>query len=97
MELSEAPADFEHVVHYDEFKEIQVRLTVNTFRGVEYMHLRKYYLDFDETWRPTPDGVAMPLSIENSRELFVGLVKILAEAESEEIIEEILGKIPKTS
>lgn len=97
MELHEAPSLFEHVVHYDEFKETQVRLTVNTFRGVEYMHVRKYYLDFDETWRPTPDGVAMPLSIENSRELFIGLVKILSEAESKEIIEEILGNLSKTS
>jgi len=91
MELHEAPALFEHVVHYDEFKEIQVRLTVNTFRGVEYLHVRKYYLDFDEIWKPSPEGVAMPLSLENSRELFIGLSKILAEAESVEIVEEILG------
>jgi hypothetical protein len=97
MELYEAPEDFSHMVHYDESKETQVRLTVNTFRGVEYMHVRKYYLDFDETWRPTPHGVAMPLSIENSRELFVGLLKILAESESKELIEEVLGSILKTS
>lgn len=97
MELHDAPTAFEHVVHYDEVKEVQVRLTVNTFRGIEYMHVRKYYLDFDEIWKPSPEGVAMPLSIENSRELFTGLMKILADAESKEIVQEILGIDLKTS
>ncbi len=59
MELYQAPEDFSHTIHYDEAKETEVRLTINTFRGIEYLHVRKYYLDFDETWRPTPDG--MPL------------------------------------
>ena len=45
MELHEAPAVYEHLIHYDEEKETQVRVTVNTFRGVEYLSLRKYYLD----------------------------------------------------
>jgi hypothetical protein len=88
MELHEAPELYERVIHYDDVKHIQVRLTVSTFRGVEYLSLRKYYLDFHEEWKPTPDGIAMPISIENSRELFAGLVEILSLAESKEIIEE---------
>jgi hypothetical protein len=88
MELYEAPELYEKVVHYDEQKEVQVRLTVNSFRGVEYLHLRKYYLDFDEEWKPSPEGIAMPLDFNNSRELFSGLVEILSLAESKEIIEE---------
>jgi hypothetical protein len=88
MELHEAPALYERVLHYDEVKEVQVRLTINTFRGIEYMHVRKYYMDFDETWLPSPEGVAMPLSLENSKELFVGLVEILSLAESKEILEQ---------
>lgn len=88
MELHEAPEMYEKVIHYDEEKEVQVRLTVSTFRGVEYLHLRKYYLDFNEEWKPTPEGVAMPLDFNNSRELFVGLTEILSLAESKEIIEE---------
>tara|TARA_E500000331_G_scaffold293452_1_gene290742 strand:- start:9 stop:266 length:258 start_codon:yes stop_codon:yes gene_type:complete len=67
---------------------IQVRLTINTFRGVEYLHLRKYYLDFNEEWKPTSDGIAMPLDFDNSRELFSGLVEILSLAESKSVIEE---------
>ena len=88
MELYEAPELYEKVVHYDEQKEVQVRLTVNSFRGVEYLHLRKYYLDFDEEWKPTPEGVAMPLDLSNSREMFAGLVEILSLAESKSLIEE---------
>ena len=48
MELHEAPALYEKVIHYNEAKELQVRLTINTFRGIEYLHVRKYYLDFTE-------------------------------------------------
>ena len=88
MELHESPEVYERVIHYDEEKEIQVRLTVSSFRGVEYLHLRKYYLGFDEDWLPSAEGIAMPLDLNNSRELFVGLTEILSLAESKEIIEE---------
>ena len=91
MELHESPEEFSRVIHYDEAKEIQVRLTVNSFRGVEYLSLRKYYLDFTEEWKPTPEGVSMPLDLSNSRELFTGLVEILSLAESKQVVEEILS------
>ena len=55
MELYTSPEMYERIVHYDEEKEVQIRLSVSTFRGIEYLHLRKYYLSFDEEWCPTPD------------------------------------------
>ena len=88
MELYVAPSMYEKIIHYNEDKEIQVRLTVNTFRGIEYLHLRKYYLSFNEEWCPSPEGIAMELDFDNSRELFAGLVEILSLAESKEILEE---------
>jgi hypothetical protein len=88
MELHEAPEMYSKIIHYDEFKQTQVRLVVSSFRGVEYLSLRKYYQDFDEEWKPTPEGVNMPLDFNNSRELFVGLTEIISLAESREIIEE---------
>ena len=88
MELHTAPEAYSRVIHYDPIKETQVRLTINTFKEVEYIHLRKYYLDFDEEWKPTPEGIAMPIDFENSRELFSGLVEILSLAESKAVIEE---------
>jgi len=63
-------------------------LTISNFRGVEYLSLRKYYLDFFEEWRPTPEGISMPIDFSNSKELFIGLTEILSLAESKEIIEE---------
>ena len=88
MELHTAPPLYERTIHYNEEKEIQVRLTVSTFRGIEYLHLRKYYLAFDEEWMPSPEGIAMELDFDNSRELFAGLVEILSLAESKDILEE---------
>lgn len=93
MELHQAPEIYERVIHYDEAKEIQVRLTISSFRGIEYLHLRKYYLSFDEEWCPTPEGIAMPLDFNNSRELFAGLVEILSLAESKSILEEQFKEI----
>jgi hypothetical protein len=77
---------YERVVHCNEEKDFQVRLTLNEFRGIEYLHLRKYYLDFDEQWKPSNEGIAMPLDLTNVKELFIGLVEILSLAESKEII-----------
>ena len=75
---------YSRIIHSTE--EFQVRLTINRFRGVEYMHLRKYFLDFSEEWMPSKDGVAMPLDLQNSKELFIGLVEILSLAESKDVI-----------
>jgi hypothetical protein len=88
MELYQAPEIYERVIHYDEEKHIQVRLAVKEFRGIEYLHLRKYYQDFDEEWKPSTEGISMQLDFNNSRELFAGLVEIISLAESKEIIEE---------
>ena len=88
MQLHEAPTMYERIIHYNEEKEIQVRLTVSTFRGIEYLHLRKYYLAFDEEWMPSSEGIAMEIDFDNSRELFAGLVEILSLAESKDILEE---------
>ena len=88
IQLYEAPAVYEHIIHYDEQKETQIRVVVSTFRGIEYLHLRRYYLDFDEEWKPSPEGIAMPLDFDNSRELFRALTEILSLAESKSIIEE---------
>lgn len=93
MELYEAPEMYERVITHDTERHIQVRLTVSTFRGVEYISLRKYYMDFDEEWKPTPDGISFPITIENSRELFIGLTEILSLAESKSIIEEEFKEI----
>ena len=71
----------------------QIRLTINEWRDVEYLHVRKYYLDFEENWLPSKDGVSMPLNIENSREMFIALVEIISLAESKTILEDSFKEI----
>jgi len=82
----EAPSVYEKIIQESEHD--QLRLVVSTFRGVEYLSLRKYYLDFDEEWKPSNQGITIPIDMENTRNLFQGLVEILSLAESKAIIEE---------
>tara|TARA_B100000131_G_scaffold135440_1_gene132065 strand:- start:6494 stop:6790 length:297 start_codon:yes stop_codon:yes gene_type:complete len=86
-----APTVYERVIREGDTE--QVRLVINTFRDIEYISLRKYYLDFDEEWLPSKEGITMPLDLDNSRELFVGLVEILSLAESKNILEEEFKEI----
>ena len=48
IELHEAPAVYEKEISYNEAKHEKIFVMVNTFRGTEYLHIRKYYQDFDE-------------------------------------------------
>ena len=87
MKLHEAPEMYEKVISENEEGTEQVKLTINTFYDVEYLHLRKYYLDFDGDFKPSKDGVAMKLDFNNSKNMFEGLVEILSLAESKSILE----------
>jgi hypothetical protein len=87
MKLHEAPEVYEKIISENEEGTEQVKLTINTFYDVEYIHLRKYYLDFDGDFKPSKDGVAMKLDFNNSKNLFEGLVEILSLAESKSILE----------
>ena len=80
------PAIYEKVIQETEHE--QIRLMVSTFRDVEYISLRKFYLDFEEVWQPSREGISMPIDFDNSRNLFQGLVEILSLAESKNILEE---------
>jgi hypothetical protein len=79
----------------------QWRVTINVFREVEYFHLRKYILDFDEKWVPIKEGVSFPLDLNNITELFTALVEILSLAESKDVIakhfSQILNEVYNTS
>tara|TARA_R110000822_G_scaffold132310_1_gene269504 strand:- start:72 stop:398 length:327 start_codon:yes stop_codon:yes gene_type:complete len=86
-----APAIYEKVVQETEHE--QIRLVVSTFRDVEYLSLRKYYLDFEEEWKPSNQGISMPIDFDNSRNLFQGLVEILSIAEAKNILEEEFKEI----
>lgn len=84
---------FSRTIHYDPDKEIQIRLTVNEFSGVQYMHIRKYFMDFYGDWVPTKDGISMPLSISCTLSLFLALSEMMSEAEKDLIDESLKGII----
>jgi hypothetical protein len=84
---------FYRILNEDENGFNQLRLVVNRLRGIEYLHLREYYLDFDGEWCPSPRGLATPLDLNTVSELLIGLAEIISLAESREIIEEYFGDI----
>jgi hypothetical protein len=84
---------YSRIIFEDDVKHNQIRLTINEFHGVEYLHLRKYYLDFDEEWKPSSEGISMPIDFDNCRELFEGLAEIISLAESKEILEREFGEL----
>jgi len=67
---------YERIIY--ETETYQWRVTVNVFRDIEYLHIRKYIMDFDETWIPIKEGVSFPIDLDNVRELFVALLEILS-------------------
>lgn len=70
----------------------QIRITVSSFRGnTEYLHIREYYMDFEEEWHPSNKGVSLPLDIPNTRALLTGVLEIMSMSESKELITTILG------
>lgn len=73
----------------------QVRLYINEFRDTEYLHIRKFFLDFDEEWKPTTKGISIPLDIETSKELFIAMSEILSLAENKQVLEEVFGDLIK--
>ena len=81
-----APSIYEKIIQETETE--QVRLVITTFRDVEYLSVRKYYLDFDEEWKPSKDGITMPIDFNNTRNLLAGMLEIVSLAESKDIIEQ---------
>ena len=79
---------YEKIILEQEDKEIQYRLVVSTFRDVEYVHIRKYYLDFEGEYKPTNEGVCIPFELNSLSNLFEGLVELLSISESKNIIQE---------
>ena len=79
---------YEKIILEQEDKEIQYRLVVSTFRDVEYVHIRKYYLDFEGEYKPTKEGVCIPFELNSLSNLFEGLVDLLSLSESKSIIQE---------
>ena len=73
---------YEKIISENIEKGSQLRLVVNVFRDVEYIHLRKYFLSYEGDWVPTKEGASMPYTIQSAFALLDGLIEILANEES---------------
>ena len=86
IELHSAPPVYEKEINYNAEKHEKIFVMINTFRGEEYLHIRKYYQDFDEEWKPTKDGIAIRMDFDNTRALFDSLVEILSISEVKDVL-----------
>lgn len=80
--MSEEGPLYEKIISENMEKGSQLRLVVNEFRGVQYLHLRKYFLSYDEGFVPTKEGASMPATIAGIYALLDGLIEICSYEES---------------
>lgn len=96
---------YEKIISENLEKGTQLRLVVNEFRGVQYVHLRKYFLSYEGEWMPTKEGASFPASIQSIFSLLDGLLEICAAEENidainthfQERLNEQNSRIPKPS
>lgn len=82
----EDTSEYSKVIFENMEKGLQLRLTVSDFRNVEYVHLRKYFLNYEGEWIPSKEGATMPYSISNSFALLDGLLEIVSNSEQKDVL-----------
>ncbi len=85
METESAPL-YEKVIYQNDAKFYQLKLVLNEFRDKQYLHLRKYFLSFDEGYIASREGASMEASMANVFALLDGLLDLVSQAEGDEVI-----------
>jgi hypothetical protein len=83
--------EFDKVIFEHPFKEYQIRLVVSEFKDIEYLHLRKYFLSFDEGYVPTKEGISIPMDITSVYALLDGLLEVVSNTEGMEAVHKHLA------
>ena len=86
------PEFYEKLIYENEIKGYQLKLVVNEFRGLQYVHLRKYFLSYEGEYVPSREGISMEASIHNILSLLEGLMEICSLEESDAVILEYFSK-----
>ncbi len=84
---AESEVLYEKLIYENEPKAYQLRLVVNEFRGVQYVHIRKYFLSFEDGFIPSREGISMAASISNIYSLLDGLLEICSKEEGVEAMQ----------
>jgi hypothetical protein len=79
--------EYTKTFYEDKDKNFQWRITVSTFKDVQYLNIRKYFLTFEEDYQPTKEGMSIPLEVMSVFNLAGGLLDILSHSECETIKE----------
>ena len=77
---------YEKIIYENEPKAYQLRLVVNEFKGIQYIHIRKYFLTYEGEYQASKEGVSMIASISNIYSLLDGLLEIVSKEEAIEAI-----------
>jgi hypothetical protein len=80
--MTEESELYEKVIFTHEAKAYQLRLVVNEFRGINYLHIRKYFLDYEGTYQASREGISMEVGIDNIYALLDGLLEIVSKEEA---------------
>ncbi len=74
----------------------QLKFVVSEFRGVAYLHIREYYLSFDEGYVPSKEGINLPVNITSVQALLEALAESLSDSEFRSILEKALNETKNT-
>lgn len=91
--MTDSTVEYEKLIFEHPDKGYQLKLVVNNFRDIDYVHFRKYFLSFDEGYLPSKEGVSMPMSIANVYAMLDGLMEICAKAEGLDAVEEHFSQL----
>lgn len=78
----ESEVEYEKTIYEHLEKGYQLRLVVNEFRGVQYLHIRKYFLTYEGNFMPSKEGISMAASLQNIFSLLDGMIEISSKSES---------------
>lgn len=92
MTLSDEPL-YEKLISENEAKGFRTMLVVNEFRDKEYLHLRKYFLSFDEGYVPSKEGISLELTLSNSYALLDGMLELCSKLEGVDALQTRINRI----
>ncbi len=83
---------YEKLISENEEKFYQIKLVVSSFRGINYLSLRKYFLSFEGEYIASKEGISIPFEIDSSFKLLDGMVDLCSGAESAEAVANYMNK-----
>lgn len=84
--MSEEQDFYEKLIYENEAKGYQLKLVVNEFREVQYVHLRKYFLSYEGEYVASREGISMEASMDNILSLLDGLIELVSFEEAKDTI-----------